>query len=167
MKRLFPLALCAFICALTACKPRQQLITDTTSETRVETRFETVYIPDTVLIEIPAQSAERLTRDTTSFLETDYARSTARIMPDGLLFHNIENKPQLKPAPFQKPIEKRDSIVYIDREKKIEVPVIVEKKIPKWQQFEIDSWWWLLGAALLSLVWNFRKPLLTLIRRFI
>lgn len=167
MKRLIPFALCAFICALPACKPCKQLTTDATSETRVETRYETVFVPDTVLIEIPAQSAERLTRDTTSFLETDFARSTARIMPDGFLFHRLENKPQLKPAPFQKPVEKRDSIVYIDREKKVQVPVIVEKKIPKWQQFQIDSWWWLLGTALLSLIWNFRKPLFSMIRRFI
>lgn len=68
-------------------------------DVRVETRIE--YVPDTVLIEIPAQTAERETADSTSHLENDYATSDARINPDGSLFHNLKTKPQKKPVEFE------------------------------------------------------------------
>lgn len=45
--------------------------------TRVEVRKEIVYVPDTVYLEIPAQTAERTTRDSTSHLET----TMPRLMP--------------------------------------------------------------------------------------
>ena len=48
-------------------------------QVKVETRIE--YVPDTVFIEIPAQTSERETADSTSHLENDYATSDARINP--------------------------------------------------------------------------------------
>ena len=65
---------------------------------RVETRIE--YVPDTVFIEIPAQTSERETADNTSHLENDYATSDARINPDGTLYHNFKTKPQKNPVGF-------------------------------------------------------------------
>ena len=77
---------------------------------RVETRIE--YVPDTVFIEIPAQTSERETADSTSHLENDYATSDARINPDGTLYHNLKTKPQKKPVEFEKPVERKDSVIY-------------------------------------------------------
>lgn len=165
MKILDTLLICAFICALTACKPCENIITEVEGNERIETRREVVYLPDTILVEIPAQVSEKQTRDSTSHLETDFAESDARIMPDGSLFHRLANKEQMKPTPTQKPVEYRDSI--IEREKKIKVPYAVEKKLTRWQEIKLDTWGWLLVALLLSLGWNFKKPLMSLIRRFI
>lgn len=132
---------------------------------RTEVRKEVIYIPDTVYIKIPAQSAERTTKDSTSELENDFASSTARINPDGTLYHDLNTKPQDKPVPTEKEVERNDSIVYIDRF--VEVPIPVEKELSWWEQTCIKWFPYLIGALLLSLVTIFRKPMLTLIRRFI
>ena len=103
---------------------------------KTEVRKETVYIRDSIYIEIPSQSSERTTQDNSSYLENDYAQSIARINPDGSLFHDLRTKPQNKPVPFDKPVERKDSIIY--KEKKVEVPVEVEKKLSWWQQTKLD-----------------------------
>lgn len=132
---------------------------------RTEVRKEIIYVPDTVYLEIPAQSAERTTKDSTSNLENDYATSTARINPDGTLYHDLNTKPQDKPVPTEKKVERNDSIVYVDRF--TEVPVPVEKKLSWWERTCIKWFPYSIGSFLLSLVVIFRKPMLTLIRRFI
>lgn len=133
--------------------------------THTEVREKTVYLHDTVYFEIPAQTAERTTNDTTSFLENDYAESNARINPDGSLFHDLKTKPQDKPVPTGKEIVYRDSTVY--KNNYVEVPVPVEKKLSWWEQTCIKWFPYSIGALLLSLVVIFRKPMLALIRRFI
>ena len=70
--------------------------------TRVEVRKEIVYVPDTVYLEIPAQTAERTTRDSTSHLENDYATSDARINTDGSLYHDLKTKPQEIPKKYKR-----------------------------------------------------------------
>lgn len=50
---------------------------------------------------------------------------------------------------------------------KIKVPVPVEKELSWWEQTCIKWFPYTIGAILLSLVIIFRKPMLTLIRRFI
>lgn len=95
--------------------------------TRVEVRKEIVYVPDTVYLEIPAQTAERTTRDSTSHLENDYATSDARINPDGSLYHDLKTKPQEIPKEVQTPVELNDSIVYKYKDR----TVYVEKQM-KW-----------------------------------
>lgn len=105
-------------------------------------RIETVYVPDTVYVDIPQQKSERTVVDSVSHLENDYAQSDARINPDGSLFHNLETKPQKKSVEIQKPIERKDSIVYRykykDRVKYKDREVIKEKELSKWQQAKID-----------------------------
>ena len=136
--------------------------TENRDSVRVEIREKTVYIRDTVLIEIPAQSAENTTRDTSSHLETDYAESDARIDPDGTLHHSLKNKEQQKPVPVDVPQTQKDSIVYKDRYvyEKVDVP----RELTDWQKWQMRSFWILLSV---TAVYVFRKPLLSLIRRFI
>lgn len=122
----------------------------------------TKYILDTVILEIPAQTAEITTRDTSSHLETDYAESDARINPDGTLHHTLRNKEQDKPVPVDVPVTQKDSIVY--RDKYVYETVEVPRELTRWQKWQMRSFWILLAIMAAYLLW---KPLLALIRRFI
>ena len=50
---------------LTACRTPQKLTTTQQDSTHIEIREKVVFIPDTVLVEIPSQITERTTPDTT------------------------------------------------------------------------------------------------------
>lgn len=131
------------ICALFgSCCPCRNLVNEATTIERdsneVQVKTETVYVTDTLFVEIPKQVAERTTADSTSHLENDYAMSDARINPDGTLFHSLETKPQQKPIEFQKPIEKKDSVVTRYKDKYRTKTVTVEKKLSWWEQLKID-----------------------------
>lgn len=104
-----------FAVLLTACCPCRHLTTSTRDSVRIETIVRTERIPDTVLIEVPAERERQTVRDTVSRLETSFAVSDARIEPDGALFHSLENKPQKHPVPTEKQIIYRDSVIYRDR----------------------------------------------------
>ena len=149
---------------LTSCGAGRHLPvqTENRDSTRVEVREVTRYIRDTVFVEIPTQSAENTTRDTSSHLETDYAESDARIDPDGTLHHSLRNKPQKQPVPVDVPQTQKDSIVYRDRyiSETIEVP----RELTAWQKWQMRSFWILLSGLVVFVI---RKPLLALIRRFI
>lgn len=132
---------------------------------RIETRYIKYTEKDTVYLEIPAQTAERTTRDSSSHLENDYAVSDARINADGTLFHDLKTKPQEKPVPTEKQVERRDSIIYVD--KNVEVPVPVERELSWWEKTSIKFFPLSLTALLMAVVFIFRKPILNLIRRFI
>lgn len=148
-----------------SCRASKSVTTHETRHRDIEVRYEKSYVTDTVFVEIPAQTSERTTRDSSSHLENDYAVSDARINGDGTLYHDLRTKPQRKPVPVRVPVVRKDSIVYVD--KQVEVPVMVEKDLTAWQQFRL-KWFGALAALAAALaVWTFRKPLLNLIRRFI
>lgn len=132
---------------------------------RIEYRERTILVPDTVFVEIPAQTAERTTPDSLSHLENDFAESNARINQDGSLFHDLKTKPQAKPVPTQKEIQYRDSIVYKDRIVKVRVTetktVEVEKKLNWFQKTQIYGFW----ALLLLLAIIYRKQIFGAILR--
>ena len=148
---------------LTACGTPKKLTTTQQDSTRIEIRETVIYVPDTVFVEIPAQTAERTTQDSTSHLENDYALSDARINPDGSLYHDLKTKPQEKPVPIEKPVERKDSIIYrtqyIDRE----VTVEVERELSWWEKTQIYGFWGL--VIILFIV--YRKKIFALARRFI
>ena len=127
------LSLCVM---LGSCRSHKEIIENNDS-IQVVVQTNTIYVPDTVYVKIPAQVAERTTADSISHLENDYAQSDARINPDGTLFHSLETKPQSMPVEFQKPIVTKDSIKihYKTRTKTIEV----EKKLSKWEKFKMDT----------------------------
>lgn len=150
------------ILLLTACGASRHLTDTQRDSVRVEVRETVEYIHDTVVLEIPAQVAERTTRDTSSHLETDYAESDARIDPDGTLYHSLRNKPHKQPVPVDVPQTQKDSIVYRDRyiSETIEVP----RDLTAWQKWQMRSFWILLSVVA---VYILRRPLLALARRFI
>lgn len=132
---------------------------------RIEYREKIVFVPDTVFVEIPAQTAERTTLDSLSHLENEYAESDARINQDGSLFHDLKTKPQTKPLPTKKEIQYRDSIVYKDRIVEVKIreteTVEVEKKLSWFQKTQIIGFWLMIVVALIK---N-RRNLLPFIRR--
>lgn len=158
----------AVSCLLCACGTQRKLPTTTIHETtnsNVEVRYVKESVHDTTFVEIPAQTAERTTPDSTSHLENDFAVSDAKINPDGTLFHDLKTKPQKKPVPVDKEIERRDSVAYVDRF--VEVPVPVERQLTYWERTSIRWFPYLVGVVLVLLCLVFKKPLLALIRRFI
>ena len=122
--------------ALSACCNTKNLPVKIETRDSIITKVvkETKYIKDTVYLEVPAQTAERTTRDSTSHLENDYATSDARINEDGTLYHDLKTKPQSIPVDVDIPVQTTDSttaeIKYKDREVKIEVP----RELTWWQK---------------------------------
>lgn len=143
LRLLIPLLMSALL--LCGCAASRHVSDSVNSEQRDTFRVETVtiYVPDTVFVEIPAQTAERETRDSVSNLENDYATSEARINPDGSLYHDLKTKPQKKPVEFQKPVERRDSIVYRERVRTETVTETVEvpRQLTWFQKTSIYGFW--------------------------
>ena len=139
------------------------------TEVRVEKVIE--YLTDTVYIKIPAQMAERTTRDSTSHLENDYATSDARINKDGTLHHDLKTKPQEIASEFQKLVERNDSvrteyktkIKYVIRTQKKEV----EKELTWWQHTCIKWSPWCLILLIIAIGYIFRKPILKITKRLL
>ncbi|MBQ3162784.1 MAG: hypothetical protein IJC04_11765 [Oscillospiraceae bacterium] len=164
------IALCAVL--LSGCGAGRKLTASVNTEQRDSVRIKVVteYVKDTVFVEVPAQTAERTTRDSTSHLENDFATSDARINSDGSLFHNLNTKPQKRPAEIQKPVEKRDSVVY--RTKTVteikEVPV--PRELTWFQKTQIYGFWACLAFLLIKYtikrfgggILNFLRKLLSL-----
>ena len=149
------IALCMM---LSGCKSVKYVPIKSKDSVRVDTRYIRYTEKDTVFVEIPAQAAERTAADSVSHLENDFAVSDARINADGTLFHNLKTKPQKKPVPVDKVIERKDTIVYVD--KKVEVPVPVEKKLGWWDRTSINLFSYSLGIiAVLAyiIIWLVRK----------
>ena len=103
-------------------------------QTTVEVRTNTVYVPDTVYVQLPAVSQSVETLDTVSVLENKYSKSEAQVS-NGVLAHSLEVKPVNEPVAIKKEIVYRDSVVLqqVDIDHYIEVPV----ELTPWQSFKI------------------------------
>ena len=124
---LFLLLFLSVACSVTRqVTPREQ--------TTVEVRTNTVFVQDTVYVQLPAVSQSVETLDTVSVLENKYAVSEAQIS-NGVLAHSLEVKPVREPAIVQKEIVYKDSIIVreVDVDHYIEVPA----ELTAWQSFKI------------------------------
>lgn len=117
-------------------------ITNDSIKTIIKT--ETKFVKDTFWLNIPEQTAERTTADSTSYLENDYAISTAHINSDGTLYHDLRLKSQKKPIEFDKPIISTDSTLIKTGNTVITKTVEVEKKLSWFQQTQIYGFYVLL-----------------------
>ena len=129
MKYFFPLILLflSVACSVTRqVTPREQ--------TTVEIRTETVYVPDTVYVQLPAVSQSVETLDTISVLENKFAVSEASVSGN-VLKHYLEVKPVNEPVAIQKEIVYRESVVLqkVDVDHYIEMPA----ELTAWQSFKI------------------------------
>ena len=151
----FILVLFSLLCV--ACGSVKQVTP--TERVVTETRIETVYRTDTVLLEIPKIVEKVVTKDTVSVLENDYAKSQA-VVTDGFLAHSLETKPVQKPVEVQTKIVYRDSVIVKDNV--IVQTVEVEKELTGWQTFKMKTGGFALGIIVLLIVCvilYFVKPL--------
>ena len=126
-----------------ACSIARQAAPSEKLSTRVE--VVTVFEKDTVLVEIPQIVKKVQTMDTVSFLENEFAKSSAEVS-DGILSHSLETKPVQKPVEIQKEIVYRDSVVFRDRT--VVETVEVEKPLSGWQQFKIKTGGYAIGMII-------------------
>lgn len=113
-----------------------------------EVREITRFVRDTAYITIPAQS-ERVVVLDSSYLENDYAVSEAKIDSLGFLHHSLASKERPLSLPYERKEVRKDSIVYMDKVKEIQVPVVTEKPLSWWQQTKLRAFWVLLALTAL------------------
>ena len=140
---LFILSILTAACAST----RQAAKSDTV---RIETRTETVFVTDTVVIERPQIVQQNVTTDTVSVLDNRYAHSEAAVS-SGKLMHTLEAKPVKDSVEVQTKIVYRDSIQVVDRYllEEVDVPA----KLSVWQKFRMALGSILLAVIALSLIY--------------
>ena len=114
----------------------------------VEVRETMVYITDTVEVEIPYVVERNVTLDTISRLENDYAISEA-IIEGAYLTHTLATKPQLRRVQIKTPQLRRDSVVYRNFYRDVEVEV--ERQLSFLQKTQISGFWLLLVTTLFLL----------------
>ena len=141
----FILVLFSLLCV--ACGSLKQVTP--TERVVTETRIETVYQTDTVLLEIPQIVERVVTKDTVSVLENEFAKSAASVS-DGLLAHSLETKPVKQPVEVQTKIVYRDSVIVKDNV--IVQTVEVEKELTGWQSFKMKMGGWFLGILIILIV---------------
>lgn len=134
---------------LVGCKPHREVVKEVTV---IETKDSIHFAHDTLYFDVPRQTAQIVTHDSTSVLENDWAISHVAINKDGTLSHELESKPQAVPVPFEKPVEIKTQVIYKD--KRVEVPVPVEKELTWWQK--TLQWCGGIALALLAL-WGAAK----------
>lgn len=139
------LLLTAISVVTTACCPCRSLTASTADSIRIETVVRTEFVKDTVYIDVPREMVREIVADS-SHLETDFARSDARILTDGRLFHSLENKAHKKPVEAQMRIEYRDSIVW--KERAVRETIEVEKRLTIWQRLQMTGFWVFVTAIL-------------------
>ena len=142
---LFPLALLG----ASSCGAARHVSPSLTDSTRVEVHTVTETVHDTAYIELPVIVERIVTRDTTSTLENDYARSEASV-ENGFLHHSLETKPVKHPVQIETKIVYRDSLIYRDR---VETKTVeVERQLTKWQSFKMRTGGVTLTLMLLAIV---------------
>lgn len=121
---------------------------------RVQIIEREVTLRDTVIIEIPKIVERVLLRQDSSLLLNEFARSQALIQPDGFLLHTLETIPQQLKEPIASQVVVRDSIVYreIIKVERIEV----ERRLSRWQRWQIGGFWLLLSSLALMLYLRLR-----------
>lgn len=139
------------VVALSGCCAKRIGAISQMDSVRVEVRERVQYVTDTIEVAIPYER-EAVTRDTMSHLENDFAMSDAAILPDGRLFHSLETRPQLRPFAIKKPVLRRDSIVYRNIYREVEVEV--KRELTKFQRFQINGFWLML--SLIIIIFFFR-----------
>ena len=153
------IGLVVMVFLLASCKTKYIPVVELRDSIRTEVVTNTVIIPDTQYVELPAQVVERITPDTTSTLRTSFAESTATIS-GGMLHHILRNLENPIPVPVQHKETTRDSIVYREKEVPVPVPVVkeVERQFTTWQRIRL----WLGNVVIVAIaaavgVWLVRR----------
>lgn len=122
----------------------------------VEEREKIVYVPVTTYVEVPAQSAERETRDSTSHLETGFAISDAAIRwVDGVPFlhHSLANKPQRIENTDSVPVRERQKVIREKSYNTVFRTKVLKKRLTLYQKAMVYLAPWLLTGMLLYIIY--------------
>lgn len=130
---------------------------------RTEIEYRDLVVHDTTKVEIPYEVEKIVTRDTASHLENSYAKSDA-VVSGGFLSHSLESIPQTILVPVE--VKVTDTLWRESKEAQTEKLVEVEKPLTWWQKFRLRAFWWLLGGVALAVVWMFRGPVLSILKRW-
>lgn len=120
---------------LLGCRTPKTAESEKVDSVRVEYKEKVVKVPVNVYVEVPVESKEKETSDTTSTLETSFAISTASLIWKGaepFLYHSLSNKPQK--------IEKTDSVAVVEKEKVIRRTI--KNTVTKTVYKEWKPVWW-------------------------
>lgn len=118
-------------------------------QTTIEVREKSVFVTDTVYVELP-QIVERVqTLDTTSVIENKYAKSAASVS-GGVLAHSLELKPVREPKTVQKEIVYKDSVIV--KEVNVDHYIKVPAELSGWQKFKIKLGGYAFALVILSIV---------------
>lgn len=120
-------------------------VTQVEQRDSVRVEYRERLVRDTVLFQVPAESAEREARDTSSHLETSYAESDASYS-DGVLTHTLRNKPQQVPVPVVVTVHDTTVVQGNTRTEVVTVPGELTKAQARWIRF--GKW----SAGILSLL---------------
>lgn len=118
-------------------------IASRSDSTAIHVRHSILYHPILAEFNIPDIRETRYTRDTTSYLENDYAESTATVS-GGVLTHSLNTKPHTESVEVNVPHERTDTTIYIYQDVvKIKE---VEKPLSWWQETQIRGFWAMLSV---------------------
>lgn len=120
--------------------------------TKIEYRDRVIH--DTATVEVPYEVEKIVTRDTSSHLENNFAKSDARV-EGGLLHHSLQTKPQKIPVPVT--VHVTDTL-YRESEVITEIKE-VEKPLSWWKRTQLDLFPWMSLVTTLLICWVFRKSL--------
>ena len=118
---------------------------------RIEYRERIVKVPVTVYVEVPVEQKEKMTKDSTSHLETSFAVSDASIIwIDGVAFlrHSLANKAQTIQKNDSVPVVYKDRVEWKTRRVYYKKTEIRERQLAWWQK----GLMWVGGIAVAALV---------------
>ncbi len=126
----------------TSCGTSKIVATSQVDSVRVEIRERIVEVPVTAEVEIPKITERQVINQDSSSLSNDYAKSEAKILPDGSLYHSLETIPQKIGVPMIARIPAQDSVIFhqIIGTQLIQVP----RELTAWQKIRLDGFWVLL-----------------------
>ena len=112
------------ICVLCGCSTIKEIPVN--NVTKIEYRDTTIYVRDTILVEVPKQVVSEVLPDIdTSYLETSVAKSTAYLDKDRRkLHHTLEQTGEVKTV-----YDTVITISYVDRYIEKEIPIEVIKEV--------------------------------------
>lgn len=143
---------------LLGCCPCRSLTTSSLDSVRVDVVERVVELRDTVFFEVERDSQVIVTEDTTSMLENEYAISHASVVRGGL-HHSLATKPRLWEMPVSLPAVRRDSIIYHNSYRTVEVEV--ERDRSWWEQTQINGFWAMLAFIAVILILRKIKGLIS------
>lgn len=161
------ISILALAVLLTSCRTIREPQVEYRTEVSYQTEYVERLVKDTVMVEIPAQTALVVTPADSSHLETDYAVSDAWTDSIGLLHHSLSNKAHERAVEIERP-ERTTTTSEVKSEAKTRTITKYKDREPTWwERFRMSAFWWLVLALSVSVGWICRKPIIGALKTII